>query len=211
MTDDLKAVRFQDLVHEVQDREDNNPAVEHGGYSVHAEEEPIVIGKKRILWLLDAQTEMAEKSLEYLTRFLSQIRNLEQVHHDVVSIKSQQRIPIKDDRTDRADKHHTQCQMIEQPGIGKPPDECGEGSQDQFDVHSCCTYRSTGPLAGKHPRIGHIAIQTRRKDQQHHPHFVTFAAKILTRQSVPELVQDLHNRHGCDHVDPVMSSKELVE
>ena len=67
------------------------------------------------------------------------------------------------------------------------------------------------PFVWQHPGIGNVAIKARGEYQNHHAHFVTFAAKVLARKSMPEFMQDLCDTHGQRQPQPIFGSEEFVE
>ena len=122
---------------------------------------------------------------------LPQVGDFGQVGEDVVAVVAQQRIGVEDHRADRADEHHVQAEVVQQARLAEPPDEGGDRGQHQLDVHAAGADGRPVPLVGQHPGVGDVAIQAGREHEDHHAHFVAFAAEVLARQAVAELVQDL--------------------
>ena len=150
--------------------------------------------QKRIFRLFEAQAPLAQLAVENRARLLPQVGNLEDVAEDVVAVVPQQRVGVEHDRAHRADEHHVQADVIEQPRLAEPPDERADRGQHELDVHARRADRRAMPPVGQHPRVGDVAVQAGREHQQHHAHLVALAAEVLARQAVAELVQDLGRR-----------------
>ncbi len=55
---------------------------------------------------------MHQEPLQHLRRLLPQVRDLDQVHQDVVAVEPQQRVAVEQQRADRADEHHAQADWL---------------------------------------------------------------------------------------------------
>ena len=101
--------------------------------------------------------------------------------------------------------------LFKQARLAVPPDPGGHRGQDQFDVHAAGADGRAVPLVGQQPGVGDIAIQAGREHEDHHAHFVAFAAEVLARQAVAELVQDLGHAQRDGEQQRVLEAEELVE
>ncbi len=111
---DLESVRFEYLVQEHQDGKHHNPTIEDCGNGIEAEKELVPLRQKRVLRLFDSQTQSDHEPLQHFGRLLSQVRNFDQVHQNVIAIKSQQRVAVKQQGADRTDEHQTEANLVQQ-------------------------------------------------------------------------------------------------
>ena len=153
----------------------------------------------------------AQLAVENRARLLPQVGNFQDVAQDVVAVVAQQRIGVEHQRAHRADEHHVQADVIQQPRLAEPPDERGDRGQHQLDVHAGRADRRPMPAVGQHPRIGDVAIQAGREHQHHHAHLVAFAAEMFARQAVAELVQHLGDRQRGAEPNPVLGARRTCE
>ncbi len=210
--DDLQTVRFQDFDHEPTNREHDDPAVDHAGNREQSKHEFSACRQERIVLKFQAETGFLEPSLQDFGALLPQVGDLQEVHHDVVAVKTQQRISVDQDGADDIQEHHVQTQVVDRGArFGEPPDKRRDRRQDHFDIDSRGADPDSFPFVRQHPRVGNVAIQTGREDQQHEADFVAFAAELLAAQPVPEFVHHLHDRHRHRQDQPAIGGEELLE
>ena len=95
--------------------------------------------------------------------------------------------------------------------IRKPPDPRADRRERTLDKDARHPDRSALPFARKHPRVGDVAVQTRREHKDHDPKLVTFPAKNLTGKTMPKLVQNLREKERYAQKQKVARTEELLE
>ena len=101
--------------------------------------------------------------------------------------------------------------MVDDARIGIPPDKRRQRCDHHFDIHAGGPDSRPFPFARKHPAIGDIAVQTRRKNKKHHPHLVALAPKLLARKTVAKFVNHLGDTECNCQIEPVAGAKKLME
>ncbi len=204
-------VPLEHMIEKEQNRNRHDPHVNCRRDAIQRKEQLLALRQKRVFVLLEPQTPLAQLAPEDTRRLLPQVRNLQNVRQDVIPVVPHQRVRVEQQRADRADKDRAQAEIIEQPRLAEPPEKRRDAGDQQLDVHPRRADHRPLPLVGQHPRIADVAIQARRKDQQHQAHLVALAAELFARQPMAELVQDFADPHRRADVDPVLGRKEFVE
>ena len=101
--------------------------------------------------------------------------------------------------------------MLSRPGVLNHQMNVPDDASTHFDVHARRPDRRPLPLVRQHPRVGHVAVQAGRQHEEHDAHLVTFAAEMLARQPVAELVQHLRHAERDASQMPFCGREELVE
>ena len=109
------------------------------------------------------------------------------------------------------DDHQMQAQRVQHARLGEPPEESTAGSERHFDEDARTTDGDPMPLAGQHPRVRDVDVQTWRKGQQHHAQLVALASKVFAGQPVSEFVKDLGYCDGDSEPDQALASEKGVE
>src|SRR5207244_4047199 len=88
---------------------------------------------------------------------LAQVGDLQPVGQDVIAVVAHQRVGVEHHGADAADDHQTQRQVVDERLTRRvPPDEGGDGGDDQLDVDAGETDEDAPPLARHGPGVGDV-------------------------------------------------------
>ena len=120
---------------------------------------------------------------------LVQIRNFQQVGENVITIETQQRVEIENQRGNRGNEHHVVGQAMQRSRAGANPDKGGDGCEKEFDDHAGSTDEATLPAAPETPARRGVHIWHGCEDHEHHSHDMHFTTEAAAEVGMAKFVQ----------------------
>ena len=131
--------------------------------------------------------------------FACEIRHLDQVRHDVVTVEAHQRVGVEDDRRDRGDEDDVEEEILQPARLDDRPEEGRERGEDQFDVDARRGDEHAVHPVRHHPGVADIHEEVRREDEAHDADLVHLAAEMFAGQTMAEFVDRLDDERRHPH------------
>ena len=141
---------------------------------------------------------LLDQVIEIVLAALLQVGQLGQVAEDVVTVETDQRVGVEQDRADAGDEHGVVGQHV-RGGLraGAGPDNRGDRGHAQLDVHARGPHERAAPAVAEGPSAARVHVRHRGEHHQHHAEGVHLAggalllAEVFHGQAVAQLVDAL--------------------
>ena len=196
---------------EPEDSHNNRPAVRRRHYTVCGQQTAPIFRQRAVGMNVDTQEPPRHRTAYQCFRLLRKIGYFGQVGEHIVTVVSEKRVAVEQNRAHRTNEHHVQRERVEQAGFARPPKQ--RADRREHDLHAD-TGRGHGhsmPFVGKRPGVRYVAVEAGREHQQHQSHLVTLAAKVLARQAVAQFVKDLCQDQDRGQLEDVAGAEEHPE
>ena len=118
----------------------------------------------------DFPTVPSNEIVKVISTALAKIRNLQYIRKNIISVKSQERISVKDERRNTCNEYNIISDYMQCPcRCISPDDRCNRGNK-KLNHNSRHANDCSVPFSAKSPRTGCIHVWQRNKHQKHHSH-----------------------------------------
>ena len=121
-----------------------------------------------------------------------EVRHIQQVRENVVSIEAQQRVEIENQRGNRRYKHNIVRDIVHRTRTRPRPNYSGDGCDEYLHDHSRRANERPTALAAEAPTRRCIHIRHGRENHEHDTHHVHFPSPLFAEKCVTEFVRCFH-------------------
>ena len=149
------------------------------------------------------RAQRAARSRRRRRRLLGQVRNFDQIRQDIVTVVTQQRMAVEQERVERPDDHDIHAQRTCEARLAEPPEARGYRGQQDLDIDARRGHGRTAHLLANIQESETSQYRQGAKTSNIGPISWHSPPKRRQASAVPQLVHDLDqgNRdHGQDGV-----------